>query len=94
MMDIMNEIYCLLYRKQRMLKLSSHHIIDILMVSPEGIQGRIIMPAIKPPDFAAAPVQTQGEKTQKIGHRENWGVHQKNDFSKPRLLDFPIHRKW
>ena len=93
MMDIVNEIYCLLYHKQRMLKPSSHHITDALMVSPEGTQGRIIMPAIKPPNFAAAPVQTQGEKTQKTGHRENWGVHQKNDFSEPRLLDFPTHRK-
>ena len=67
----MNEIYCLLYRKKRMLKPSSHCIIDTLMVSPEGTQGRIIMPAIKPPNFAATPVQTQGERTQKTGHREN-----------------------
>ena len=58
-----------------MLKPSSHHITDALMVSPEGTRGRIIMPAIKPPNFAAAPVQTQGKKTQKTGHRERAEVY-------------------
>ena len=80
--------------KQRMLQPPSHHIIATLMVSPEGTQDG--EPAAKPSATAATTT----------GHHEGirmerrrilapgiWDAYERNDFSEPRLLHLPIHRK-
>ena len=84
--------------KQRMLQPSSHHIIATPTASPEGNQDGNRMPDIKPPDTAAAPsprVHLRGLRMRR--HRtlapDSWGTYQRNDFSEPRLLHLPIHRK-
>ena len=39
-----------------------------------------------------SPEKTQDVRTQDTGP-DNWGTHQRNYFSEPRLLHSPIHRK-
>ena len=83
--------------KQRMLQLPSHHITSAQKVSPEGTQGRNRMPAIKPPATVATPQQCTLRRLRMRKHKilapYSWGAYQRNDFSEPRLLHLPIHRK-
>ena len=83
--------------KQRMWQPSSHHITATLMVSPEGTQDGNMMPTIKSSDTAATPQRSTARKLKVRKHRilapESWGAYRRNDFSEPRLLHLPIHRK-
>ena len=83
--------------KQRMLQPSSHHISVTLAVSPEGTEDRNRLPAIKSAASAATPQRCALRELGMRSHRTpapgGWGAHQRNDFSEPRLLHLPIHRK-
>ena len=67
------------------------------VVSPEGTQDGNRMPAIKQSVTAATPKHAPWGGLRMRKHRilapESWGAYQRNDFSEPRLLHLPIHRK-
>ena len=89
--------------KQRMLWASNHHITASPMVrmNPEGTQegkkeyppsnSQLLQPSTSPPRWCSL------RKLRIRKHRtvvpDNRGTYQRNDFSEPRLLQLPIHRK-
>ena len=67
------------------------------MVSPEGTQDGNRMPAINPKATAATLHRCTLGQHRMGKHRilapDSWGTYLRNDFSEPRLLHLPIHRK-
>ena len=89
--------YCLQHCKQRLLQPSSHHITAACDSEPWGNSGLKQHAGHQAVSHRSHLQWCTLRRLRVRKHRilapDSWGAYQRNDFSEPRLLHLPIHRK-